>query len=273
MTREARHPIDDRRARMELLHDRELSADARAQLRRALERDESLRAELRDIRLTDGLIREALTSPRPAPRRVGWLAKASIGLGGGALAAVLLAFLIGPRGSVPTRPAPPGPTTPGPATTIARENQPSPVATLALQDPPAARIHAARVLFSVTGSKAPEKRRVGPTDAEASQAVAELRSDDPAQREQAALELGHALRSARAAEAALDALSPGEQLGVIRLWSRHPSLRPVAFDRLERLAAESPVSVEALDLARSLAGEPELSPWVHSRRTLRSAIH
>lgn len=268
MTLDARQPIDDRRARLEVFHDGELSADDRAELERLLEHDESLRAEMRDIRLADALIREALTSPRPAPRRVGWVAKASIGVAGGTLAAFLLAVLIGPRAAGPTEA--PAPESPSP---IALNNQPAPAPTLAMQDAPGERAHAARVLFSVPRSKVPEQHRLRATDAEASRAVAEFRSGDPAARERTALELGRAIRSARAAEAALDALSPDEQLGVIRLWARDPSLRPFAFDRLERLAGESAVRVEALDLARSLAGEPELSPWVHSRRTLRSAIH
>jgi hypothetical protein len=74
--------------------------------------------------------------------------------------------------------------------------------------------------------------------------------------------LSRTLRSARTAELLLDGLGPEAQVTLASRWAREPKLRPVAFDRLRRLAEDDATSalVEA-ELAR-LGRDRDLSPWV-----------
>jgi hypothetical protein len=78
------------------------------------------------------------------------------------------------------------------------------------------------------------------------------------------LSLGRVLRSAMVAHDTLDLMTPGEQVEACRVWATEPSLRPVAFERLARLALDPAVTDDVQQLARELAGDPTLRPWLTS---------
>jgi len=275
-------PRASRRSRLERLIDGDLPRSEADSLRDLVERDPALRAELARVERTDRLIAESL-SARPRPRRSSpragavrprWLVLGGAGglIGLGALAAV--ALVVRPWSEGALRP-----------TSSHEPSSPTHVASVDDRTPPApdARSQSgSRVLFEIAGARAPARpddRLPAATHSSEDRPVSidERRrianSDERDGRAEEYLRLGRSIRSAMIAERALDELTPAEQLDAIREWVRVPSLRPVAFERLAALAHDPMVGDAALSLARALADQQDLSPWVKSQAVLRVSLH
>ncbi len=86
---------------------------------------------------------------------------------------------------------------------------------------------------------------------------------DPARRDHL-LALGRALRSAMNANDTLDLMSPAEQVEACRVWAADPSLRPVAFERLQQLASNPALADQVRHTAEALARDTAMRPWLMS---------
>jgi hypothetical protein len=86
---------------------------------------------------------------------------------------------------------------------------------------------------------------------------------DPARRDHL-LALGRALRSAMNANDTLDLMPPAEQVEACRVWAADPSLRPVAFERLQHLASNPALADKVRHTAEALARDTAMRPWLMS---------
>lgn len=266
---------------LELYLDDALDARQARALEDALARDPALRRRLALLRRGDDLARRALTleHPAPAPGRINLrrllptLAAAGLAMATGV--ALVRTGHAPPAIPPVTAPAQPvvsvGPPSPGvrvlleiplrgPAP-LARQKAPTaPVATTpdAIAGVPAAAPDAAPA--AAPGSIRDLERALEAGDAAgAARLLASMPEPDRARAEGV---ISRTLRSARTAELLLDELGPEAQVTLASRWALEPELRPVAFDRLRRLAGEEATSaLVETELAR-LSRLRDLGAWV-----------
>jgi len=272
-------PIGSMRSRLERLIDGDLPRSEADSLRDLAERDPVIRAELVRVEQTDQLIAESLSMgarPRTSGPRPGAVRPRGLVLGGaggliglGALAAVALVLRPWSVGA----PSSPEPSSPPRVASADAPGAPAPSASTRSDS---------MVLFEIVGARVPEPTddRLAPSVADSADqpvSIDERRrianSDERDERADEYLRLGMSIRSAMIAEQTLDGLTPAEQLDAVRAWVRVPSLRPVAFERLASLADDPMIGDAALSLARVLADQQDLSPWVKSQPVLRVSLH
>ncbi|MFG0330757.1 MAG: hypothetical protein ACF8PN_12780 [Phycisphaerales bacterium] len=96
-------------------------------------------------------------------------------------------------------------------------------------------------------------------------AIESLRAaPDDASREDGFSRLATILRSAETSERVLDQLPPAEQVAVCRLWAEDPRMRPVSFERLQRLSTDPAVSSAVSETLERLYHNRTLRPWMRS---------
>ncbi len=62
----------------------------------------------------------------------------------------------------------------------------------------------------------------------------------------------------------LDLMHPDQQIEACRVWAQDPSLRPVAFERLQQLASDPALAEQVSQTAQALARDAALRPWLMS---------
>lgn len=107
------------------------------------------------------------------------------------------------------------------------------------------------------------EHRTAPAPAPPTSAPTPAPTPDPA-RQDHLLALGRALRSAMTANDTLDLMHPDQQVEACRVWASDPSLRPVAFERLQHLASDPALAGPVRHTAEALARDTAMRPWLMS---------
>lgn len=243
---------------LELYADDALPEETRERLSDSLRQDPALRERLAGVSRLDALARRALAAPlTPSaalpPPALRWSRFAALAACL-ALAAIALRIVFRPA------PVPVDPTT---ITTAASPHRapsgvrvvlslpvtastPRPPSDAATADAPAAELASALA------------------EGDVDRAAAVIAAAEGEARDAQYRALGELIRSASAAEAVLDRLSPAEQLEACRRWAEQPRLRPAAFARLDRLSRNPDLTREFAVVIGTLADKPELRAWVRS---------
>lgn len=244
-------------ADLEAFLDGALPDATHAALAADLREDPGLRARLASITRADTLARTVLLAPAPvtaaAPRR-----RSPAPLLAAAAALALIAALAFLRSAGPTDTARHSES----PTTLARADGDDMIRVV-LSIPVRAR--------SAPAAHAPPLEPAPVVSDPADLPMNLLASADPAERAVAYRRLGEVLRSAAAAEAALNALSPAEQLEACRLWADDPRLRPVVFPRLRVLADHPDLTDDLAIVLADLRNRPDLRGWLASHDLLATA--
>lgn len=258
---------------LEQFHDGELVEERSAALSEALRTRPDLRARLAEIVRADAAIARALSVQRVAAGRAAgrWWRRAAVAAAVIVLAGVAaVMWMRGPgAGSLPRMEL--ANREPGPAPEKAVEGY-----------------RAVRVVFSLpvrgegglVGREAVSEPEAGPAEiagdflarldaamagGRVDEAIGLVKGAGPGEREEAYRRFGEAMRSSDTAMAALNELSPEEQIAACKAWIAAGNQRPFAMARLKMLGRraelEEPVRAAVREL---LADDPNLRTWVMS---------
>lgn len=267
-------------AELELFHDGELDAARAEALSAALREGPALRARVSRVARADEWMTRALTAaatPRPARERGSWWGGRRV------WAAALMLMVVGAAGVVVLMRAGMGMGVGATGSAVQDSERRGPLASgpdrQGAQGEAADAYRAVRVVFSLPSAKgaagAETQSPRGPglgervdaalVSGRVEEAVGLAKEAGPGEKEEVYRRFGGALRSSETAMAALDAMSPEEQVAACKQWIAAGQQRPYAMARLRMLGRraelEEPIRVAVREL---LADDPHLRTWVMS---------
>ena len=84
--------------------------------------------------------------------------------------------------------------------------------------------------------------------------------------------IARGVRSPDEGNAVLDLLDPAAQLRACAIWATVPRTRPIAFERLARLASDPALSDQARAILHQLERRPDLVPWLRMHALAAESI-